>query len=166
MVCFVIATCRDANVRRSLVRGMEQVVVGNCSWRGTALDVVCVPSSSIPARPNLLHKNAFNCFGTIHFVISTKQSLHETNSFACSPANRDKPVAATLQRKCCGGITFAIITKIITKINVPRNYFVIISARMVVWSSSDLTLTYLDDMTYYDLLWHISFHRKADGRDA
>ena len=34
----------------------------------------------------------------------TKQSLYKENSFACSLANRDKPVAATLQRKCSGGI--------------------------------------------------------------
>ena len=47
--------------------------------------------------------------------------------FSC---NRDKPVAATLQRKCFGGIIFVIITKIITKIVVPRNSFVIISARV------------------------------------
>ena len=40
-------------------------------------------------------------------------------------------MAATLQRKCSDGINFVIITKIITKIIVPRNYFVIISARMV-----------------------------------
>ena len=40
-------------------------------------------------------------------------------------------MAATLQRKCSGGINFVIITKIITKIIVPRNYFVIISARRV-----------------------------------
>ena len=39
-------------------------------------------------------------------------------------------MAATLQRKCSGEIIFVIITKIITKI-VPRNYFVIVSARMV-----------------------------------
>ena len=41
----------------------------------------------------------------------TKQSLCKANSFACSLANRDKLVAATLQRKCSGGITFVIITK-------------------------------------------------------
>ena len=40
-------------------------------------------------------------------------------------------MAATLQRKCSGGINFVIITKIITKITVPRNYFVMITARMV-----------------------------------
>ena len=40
-------------------------------------------------------------------------------------------MAATLQRKSSGGIIFVIITKIITKENVPKNYFVIISARMV-----------------------------------
>ena len=39
-------------------------------------------------------------------------------------------MAATLQRKCSGEIIFVTITKLITK-NVPRNYFVIISARMV-----------------------------------
>ena len=41
-------------------------------------------------------------------------------------------MAATLQRNCSGGIIFVIITKIITKEMVPRNHFVIISARMVV----------------------------------
>ena len=50
---------------------------------------------------------------------------------ACSLVKRDPPVAATLQRKSSGGIIFVIITKIITKETVPRNYFVIISARMV-----------------------------------
>ena len=40
-------------------------------------------------------------------------------------------MAATLQRKSSGGIIFVITTKIITKIIVPGNYFVIISARMV-----------------------------------
>ena len=72
-----------------------------------------------------------NCFGTINFVKITKQSLYKANSFACSLANRDKPVAATLQRKCSGGF-FVMIAKIITKRIVPRNYFVIVSARMVV----------------------------------
>ena len=41
-------------------------------------------------------------------------------------------MAATLQTKSSGGIIFVINTKIITKENVPRNYFVIISARMVI----------------------------------
>ena len=40
-------------------------------------------------------------------------------------------MAATLQIKCSGGINFVIVTKIITKIIVPRNYVVLISARMV-----------------------------------
>ena len=40
-------------------------------------------------------------------------------------------MAATLQRKSSGGIIFVIITKFITKETVPRNYFVIILARMV-----------------------------------
>ena len=40
-------------------------------------------------------------------------------------------MAATLQRKCCGVIIYVISTKIITKIIVPRNYFVIVMARMV-----------------------------------
>ena len=61
----------------------------------------------------------------------TKQSLYRANSFACSLANRDKPVAAALQRRCTGGINCLTITKTITKIIVPRNYLVIISARMV-----------------------------------
>ena len=40
-------------------------------------------------------------------------------------------MAATLQRKCSGGVIFVITTKMITKAIVPRNYFVIVSARMV-----------------------------------
>ena len=39
-----------------------------------------------------------NCFATINFIKITKQSLYKQNSFACSLANRYKPVAATLQR--------------------------------------------------------------------
>ena len=41
-------------------------------------------------------------------------------------------MAATLQRKCSCGMIFEIITKIIARIIVPRNSFVITSARMVV----------------------------------
>ena len=73
-------------------------------------------------------------FGAINFVKITKESLYNANSLASFPANRDKPMAATLQSKCSGGINFVIITKIITKIIVPGNYFVIISARMVLES--------------------------------
>ena len=43
-------------------------------------------------------------FGTISVVKIAEQSLYKANAFACSLANRDKPVAATLQRKCSGGI--------------------------------------------------------------
>ena len=52
--------------------------------------------STIVAK--LLQKILFKeyCFGTIHFVKITKQSLYKPNSFACSLANRDNPVAATL----------------------------------------------------------------------
>ena len=78
-----------------------------------------------------MHSLKKSPIATIDFVRIAKQSLHKANSFACSLANRDKPVAATLQRKCSGGTNFAIVTKIITKIIVTRNYFVIISARMV-----------------------------------
>ena len=87
----------------------------------------------IPSRPKLLQKSSLQrkCFGTINFVKITKQSLYKANSFACSLANKDKPVAATLQRQCSGGILFVMLTKIITKIIVSWNYFVIVSARMV-----------------------------------
>ena len=90
-------------------------------------------NSTLPSQPKLLQKNSLQrkCFGAISFVKITKESLYKANSLACFLANRDKPEAATLQRKCSGGINFVIITKIITKIIVPRNYFVIISARMV-----------------------------------
>ena len=42
-------------------------------------------------------------------------------------------MAATLQRTLSGGIILIKITNMITKENVPRNWFVIISARMVVF---------------------------------
>ena len=88
---------------------------------------------SIPSRPKLLQKNSLQrkCFEAINFVKITKQSLYKTNSLACFLAKRDTPVAATLQRKSFRGIIFVIITKKITKIIVSGNYFVIISARMV-----------------------------------
>ena len=84
--------------------------------------------------PKLLQKKTLqnNCFGAIHFVKITKQSLYKTKSLACPLTKSNKPVAVRLQRKSSGGISFVIITKIITEENVPGNYFVIISARMVV----------------------------------
>ena len=88
-----------------------------------------LPREHEPHPQKVLFKK--NCLGTINYVKITKQSLCKANSFACSLANNDKPVAATLQRKCSGGIIFVRITKIITRIIDPRNYFVIISARMV-----------------------------------
>ena len=93
---------------------------------------------SVPSQPKLLQKNSLQrkCFGAINFVKITKESLYKANSLACFVAKRDTPVAATLQKKSSGGIIFVIITKIITKENVPRNYFVIISARMVMISAS------------------------------
>ena len=82
---------------------------------------------------NYYKKNSLQrkCFGAINFVIITKESLYKANSLACFLVKRDPPVAATLQRKYSGGIILVIITKIITKYIVPRNYFVIISAGMV-----------------------------------
>ena len=69
--------------------------------------------NAIPSRPKLLQIIHFknNCFGIINIVKITKQSLCKANSFACSLANRDKPVAATLQRKCSGRIICVLITK-------------------------------------------------------
>ena len=45
-------------------------------------------------------------------------------------------MAATLQIKCSGGIIFVITTKIITKTIVPRDSFVIVSARMVTFQNN------------------------------
>ena len=88
---------------------------------------------SLPSRPKLLQKSSLHrkCFEAINFVKIAKESLYKTNSLACFLARRDTPVAATLQRKSFGGIIFVIITNKITKIIVPGNYFVIISAKMV-----------------------------------
>ena len=87
---------------------------------------------TLPSRPKLLQKNSLQrkCFGAINFVKITKESLYKANSLACFLAKIDTAVAATSKRKSSGGIIFVIITKIITKENVPRNYFVIISASM------------------------------------
>ena len=49
-------------------------------------------------------KNSSNRIVLAQLIKITKQSLYKANSFACSLANRAKPVAATLQRKCSGGI--------------------------------------------------------------
>ena len=59
----------------------------------------------LPARPKLSQTNFtkllfwHNGF-CIHY---NKISLYKAHSFVCSLANRDKQVAATLQRKCSGG---------------------------------------------------------------
>ena len=68
-------------------------------------------------------KNVFQikCFDTNNFAKVTKQSLYKANSFACSLENRDKPVAATLQRNCSGGIIFVMITKILK--NCSKEFF-------------------------------------------
>ena len=89
------------------------------------------PQTKNPLRPKLLQKILSKIIVLAQLSLQKiQQSLYKANSVACSLANRDKPVAATLQRKCSGGIIFVIITKIITKIIVPRNYFVIVSARI------------------------------------
>ena len=62
------------------------------------------------------------CFGTINFVKITTQSLYKTISFACSLANSDKPVAATLRRKCSGGI-FCNNYKDYYKYNCSKEFF-------------------------------------------
>ena len=59
-------------------------------------------------------------------------------------------MAATLQRKFSGGIIFVIITKIITKIIVPRNYFVTISAMM-------------GDVRSYTLSWFVRAGFRQNG---
>ena len=77
-------------------------------------------------------------FGAINFVKITKQSLYKTKSLACPLTNSNRPVAVRLQRTCSGGIIFVTITKMITKENVTRNYFVTVSARMVYSSFEEI----------------------------
>ena len=74
-------------------------------------------SKLVPSRPNSYEKTyrKIIVLAQFHFVKFTKQILYTPTSFACSLANRDKPVAATLQRKCPGGTLFVILTKVITK---------------------------------------------------
>ena len=73
-----------------------------------------------------------NCFGTINFVIVTKRTLYKANSFACSLAKQVQTCGSNIAKKMLWWNYFCVaITKIITKENVPRNGFVIISARMV-----------------------------------
>ena len=67
-------------------------------------------------------------------------------------------MAATLQRKSSGGIIFVIITKIITKEIVPRNYFVIISARMVV---AHYLASLRSNLARYPLLMLRGFQREV-----
>ena len=90
-----------------------------------------------------LYKEIFWSF--CNFVKITKGALYKAKSCPFSLAKRDTPVAATLQRKSSGGIIFVIITKIITKENVLRNYFAIISARMVQMLVRGRNLRLLDE---------------------
>ena len=94
--------------------------VSECTWSS-------YENRGLPSRPKLLQKYFSKIVVLAQFILKkiAKQSLYKTNSFACSLANRDKPVAATLQRECSGGMSFVMLTKIITKIVVPRNYLVI-----------------------------------------
>ena len=80
------------------------------------------------------------CFGAICLVIIAEESLCKTNFLACFLAKRDMLVPATLQRKSSGRTICVILTKIITKENVSRNSFVVLSARMVLFvCQSELT---------------------------
>ena len=62
------------------------------------------------------------CLAQLILCQNYKHSLYyyQSNSFACSLANRDKPVAATLHRKRSGVIIFVVIAKLITQVIVPR----------------------------------------------
>ena len=73
-----------------------------CSKRS----VLLIRFGPLPSQPKFLQTKNLqkNCFDTNKFVKITKQSLYKANSFACSLANRDKPVAETLHRECFGGI--------------------------------------------------------------
>ena len=64
---------------------------------------------AIPLQPIFLQKRCCKRIVLAQLILfykmqKLKQSLYKANSFVCSLANRDKPVAATLQRKCSGGI--------------------------------------------------------------
>ena len=91
------------------------------------------PKKSIAIAANIITRNTFQqkCFGTINFVNIAKQSLYKANSFACSLANRDKPVAATLQRKCFGGIIFVIIS--VPRMQGLMNFFHVGSRPFLEW---------------------------------
>ena len=89
-----------------------------CPGRGALPDTIA--ANIVTERP-LLKK----CLGEsiLYFTTTvklTKQSLYKAKSLACSLANRDTLVAATLQRKSSGGSLFCNHSKDCYKINVPR----------------------------------------------
>ena len=60
-------------------------------------------------------------FSAVHFANITKQSLYKRKqSLACPLEDRNKPVAARLQSNLLVEMIVVIITKTITKENVPR----------------------------------------------
>ena len=107
---------------------VKHFLFGQKSAGSYSIETPCMP---IPSGPKLLQKTLYK-ENVLEQLILEKQIPWPVS------CKRDTPVAATLQRNSSVGINFVIITKIITKENVPRNYFVIISARMVqkTWDSS------------------------------
>ena len=65
-----------------------------------------------------------------YFVKNTKQSLYKAKPLDCSLANRDTPVAATLQRNSSGEWFCNTYKEHITKDSVSRKHFVMILVRM------------------------------------
>ena len=65
------------------------------------------------AAKSITYKQLFTkkCFGTINFIKLQIQYLYKANSLFFFVAQRDTPVATTLQRKSSGGIIFCVITK-------------------------------------------------------
>ena len=86
----------------------------------------------LQSRPKLLQKNSLQRkgFGAIDFVKNSKESLYKTNSLPCC-CKKGHPSGSNITKKIFWWYYFVILTNIITKEKVPRNYFVIMSARTV-----------------------------------
>ena len=92
---------------------------------------------AIPARPKLLQKNSLQrkCFGAMNFAIITKESLYKAKFLGLVSCKKGPAIGSNITKKIFWWNYFSNNYKDYYKEIVPRNYFVIISARMVVLGS-------------------------------
>ena len=73
---------------------------------------VAHPRSLYTIAARIIANNPKELFFHNLLLQNTRESLYKANAFACSLANRDTPVATTLQRLSSGGIILVVVTQI------------------------------------------------------